>query len=760
VGNDQRIHMGTTHMANDGNVRETNSDDWILREYRSHYREKEDKSAPTGPFVPVGGEPPDPPDPPRSAGEDPDGISDIMRRLESAGFTHVNLIGKGGMAFVFKGVDPDTSAYVAIKVMRIHSGAETNIRRFLREIVTTAKLDHPNIVGIRTGLSDLPPGLCYFTMQLVPGRSLAELMHPESAGGKARREFANAHPNSYMREAAVLVRDIANAVAYLHARSVFHRDLKPANVLVIEHWTDTELGETPSPTSPLPADAKVFGHPMVADFGLASAEWDEESLTQSLDRLGTPRYMAPEQARSGRGADEAVDIWALGMILYELLTLGRHPFDTGSGQLPPRVDLLDLIRSSKEIPARSAARTRNPQIPHDLNTICMKCLSKLPAERYASANLVADLDSFLAGQPIAARPFSAFERIWKWVKRNRRLVTVVSAVVLVAAGAIASILWLEHERAAKAKKLLAERRHEYDEIKVLDVAQPPEEEQLHDLCQRFGQKWNASSLDLEEAIEVRLALVRRGQSSLLLGRFDDAVRELSEAIEFLGDNPELQRRESANYHVIQLLAHGTRAEAYEHLARSVLPLSPSLDAARRAEVKVGALNLARALVDLDFLQRKLPQVNGSAPLDFTVSVETMNKATAAWPLNLTRLRPYLGLFRTAGDLEAAVAVADVLDECPTLYAADAHYEVAGIYADAVSAGTKGDRDVYAAAAVRHLERGVQNGLGSVPGRPSRVGPSPSLRDRLLSDPVFNAIRQHPQFVTFVNGLPPAAPPRK
>jgi serine/threonine-protein kinase len=270
-------------------------------------------------------------------------------------------IGRGGMGVVFKAHQRSLNRTVALKmVLRGELASDAELARFRAEAESAARLEHPNIVTVHeVGDSD---GRAYFSMKYVEGKTLASLL----ANGPLPP-----------REAARSVAIIARAVQHAHEHGVLHRDLKPSNVLI---------------------DGQ--GQLYVTDFGLAKRVEGGASLTRTGAIVGTPSYMAPEQAAGGRGAiGPASDVYSLGAILYELLT-GRPPFQGASP-----VDTIMLVLDQEPVPPRRL----NPKVERELDIICLKCLEKASDLRYASAaELAADLEAFLQGEPISARPSNIF----------------------------------------------------------------------------------------------------------------------------------------------------------------------------------------------------------------------------------------------------------------------------------------------------------------------------------------------------------------
>jgi WD40 repeat protein/tRNA A-37 threonylcarbamoyl transferase component Bud32 len=334
-------------------------------------------------------------------------------------------IARGGMGVVYKARQVSLNREVALKRILADKATSPNtLRRFRIEAEAAAHLDHPNIVPIYdVGESDGQP---YFTMKLVEGGSLSsrldEFQVPVPGEGPIPGRGVL---HLRLARLAELLAAVARAVHHAHQRGILHRDLKPANILLDD-----------------------AGQPMVTDFGLAKRVGQDINLTGSQAIIGTAAYMPPEQAMPSKdGLTVAADIYALGAILYELLT-GRPPI-VGNNYFETLVKVLE------ETPLPPRQRNRN--VPRDLEAICLKCLHREPAGRYASAlELAEDLDRWRAGDAISLRPASTVERAWRWARRNRLAGALLGAVAaLLIVGTIGSMLAAWHIAAARDQERAA-----------------------------------------------------------------------------------------------------------------------------------------------------------------------------------------------------------------------------------------------------------------------------------------------------------------
>jgi Leucine-rich repeat (LRR) protein/tetratricopeptide (TPR) repeat protein len=383
--------------------------------------------------------------------------SGIRPQIRSFGdYEVIEEIARGAMGVVYKARQISLNRTVALKMILAGQFAgEESIQRFRTEAEAAAQLDHPNIVPIYE-IGQFQDHH-YFSMRLMEGGTLSRRLH---------RYVEN------LRAGAELLATIARAVHYAHQRGVLHRDLKPANILM---------------------DAE--GRPAVTDFGLAKLLESESGLTVSGAIMGTPSYMAPEQAAGeGKTLTTAADVYGLGAILYHMLT-GTPPFQEAT-------PLGTLRKVMEEEPSRPTSINR--RIDRDLETICLKCLEKDPARRYGSAEALAqDLEHWLRGEPITARRITQWERTFKFIKRHKAETSLTAASVVVLIGVIISFL----------VRVSAERdRAEFEKDRAEST--------------------------LEDLKTTAPALFAQAQAEMANERFDEALKIITFAITLMPDNAE------------------------------------------------------------------------------------------------------------------------------------------------------------------------------------------------------------------------------
>ncbi len=470
---------------------------------------------------------------------------------EFPGHEVLDRLGRGGMGIVYRARDARLGRIVALKTLaEARYATREQIERFLDEARAVARLRHPNIVAIHAiGEHEERP---YLSLEFVEGGSLA---HRLVDGPMAPRP------------AAELVETLARAIDVAHRAGVVHRDLKPSNVLLTAE-----------------------GVPKVSDFGLAKLMDSDSALTCSGQVMGTPSYMAPEQAENSKQVGPAADVYALGAILYQELT-GRPPFLGDSA-----LETIKLVANTEAVPP---TRLR-PNVPRDLETICLSCLEKDPARRYESAAALGeDLRRFLDGRPIVARPVGVPGRLLRWARRNRTLAAVSAASAVLAAicalGAPAFFaLWL----AARAER----QRAELARGNAMDAL--AETEQAHrqtDAARRRAEAardravtairdilgTEAGDLVLEEARPYRQLLTAAG------------LQEAQELVRALEDDPQAEIQVVYGHLALAgLQLDSGQAQAAAESGRKALALAEALDARRhsRESRELLALTLHRLFV--------------------------------------------------------------------------------------------------------------------------------------------------------------------
>lgn len=476
----------------------------------------------------------------------------LARPPAIAGYEILRELGRGNMGVVYQARQAGIERVVALKMVLagIHARV-TDLQRFLTEACVVGRLQHPNIVQVHeVGQCD---GVPFFSMEYISGGTLARQL-----GGRPRP----------FREAANLVRTLARAVHYAHERGVVHRDLKPANILLapIEHRS---RGSSNALAPGLWIDGEQTWMPKVADFGLAKQLDVPVGNTQSDAVLGTPAYMAPEQAEGrSRHVGPAADVYALGVILYETLT-GRPPHNAAS----PAETVLLLFNSEPPPPSRL-----QPRLPRDLETICLKCLQKDPRRRYATAEALAvDLERFLAGEPIAARPISWVEQLWKWSRRRPVAATLTACSVAAVVLGGAAVVWHQVDLQNELNHALARERagREAEEAAANAVRLAAERDRVKD-CLHLAEE----ALARNDWTEARVQLARVHDDSAagpelaeLYARADHLLRQTEERQSVRSRYERfVQRRNDALFHAALFGANdlATSLRAVDTAAREAL----------------------------------------------------------------------------------------------------------------------------------------------------------------------------------------------
>jgi tetratricopeptide (TPR) repeat protein len=442
-------------------------------------------------------------------------------------------IGSGGMGSVYLAVRVDDyHQQVALKVMRAGLATDELLQRFRTERQVLAGLNHPHIARLLDG-GTAEDGLLYFVMEYIEGRPIDRHCNDQALSARDR---------------ARLLLPVCAAVEYAHRHTVVHRDLKPGNVLVT-------------------AD----GSPKVLDFGLAKRLAPEPAAgdraggrTETGVILGTPGYMAPEQAGGKSGeTGPAADVWALGAILYELLT-GRPPFRADT----PLDTLMQVLREEPVPPSRL-----HPKLPRDLETVCLKCLQKEPHKRYPSARALGDdLQRFLDGVPIQARPVGAVARLYRWGRRNPKVAVLSALLLLALVSGFVTVTWLW--RVAEARGEEAKRQRDRAEKNFNRVFSAIEES--------LTQVSKSKELQTEDLLPFRRKLLDAARR-----HFDQFVREL-------GDNPRaLEQLARAHLRLGQIEdACGRNAEGVAEMRKAVAVTSRLLDETPGSRAYQSLLGLA------------------------------------------------------------------------------------------------------------------------------------------------------------------------
>jgi tetratricopeptide (TPR) repeat protein/tRNA A-37 threonylcarbamoyl transferase component Bud32 len=585
------------------------------------------------------------------------------------GYEILDELGRGGMGIVYKARQVRLNRVVALKMVLAGAHARPeDLVRFQAEAEAVAQIQHPHIVQIfEVGQH---AGLPFFALEYLEGPSLHDKL--EGAPLPAR-------------EAARLVETLGRAMQAAHERGIIHRDLKPANVLL-----DRE------------------GRPKVTDFGLAKRVEGGAGLTQTGAIMGTPSYMAPEQAaRKSHRIGPAADVYALGAILYELLT-GRPPFKAAT----PLETLYQVVYEEPVPPRRLQSKT-----PRDVETICLKCLHKEPGKRYASATALADdLKRFLNGEPIEARPVGAWERGVKWARRRPAVAALLALLLVVVVGGFFGMtgLWLgaaAKEREARSEKERADRearaaREAEADTRafstflvddVLAVARPEGVQRGLGVDVTVARALEAAEPHLATKFAARPLAEAQARHAIgvtwrNLGRYAAAEQHLRRAVDLFGqqlgpDDP--QTLNSANSLGVTLGHAGRPAEAIAVLER-VRDGRVTTLGADHPDTLVTLNNLAGAYRDAG-------QTAEAIALFERVRDAQVTSLGADHPLTLVTLNNLANEYRTAGQTAGAIALlervrdarstklgADHPDTLTTLNDLAVTYRAAGQTAEAIA----------------------------------------------------------------------------
>jgi tetratricopeptide (TPR) repeat protein len=459
------------------------------------------------------------------------------------GYVITELLGQGGMGSVYRARHLRLGRMVALKTIAGDHASGPRLARFQAEAQALARLHHPHVVQIYEVSES--KGLPYFAMEFLEG------------GGLDRKLAGTPQPP---KDAARTVEVLARAIHDAHEHGIVHRDLKPANVLLTHD-----------------------GEPKISDFGLVKRLQDDTAQTRTGDILGTPLYMAPEQvAGSSSAIGPCTDIYALGAILYEMLT-GRPPFRGTT-----TVETFELTRSAEPV----SPRRLQPGVPRDLETICLKCLEKPPDKRYASARALADdLARFLVNRPIAARRAGLAYRLGKWARRRPAVAALVAVVLVAALGTAGLGIWYNaglrsaaqraDERSRLARGVVDDMYTKVAEEWLIDepFKDPLRQEFLEKAMHLYKEFVREEGNDPRVVRESALAHFRLGQIHRILNRHAAAQEEYRQAIvlqkslyDRFRDDPQY-RQDLANSHnwLGELLRESggalTQAEAHYNTAR-------------------------------------------------------------------------------------------------------------------------------------------------------------------------------------------------
>jgi len=489
-------------------------------------------------------------------------ISDTNWRLGN--YEILEEIGRGGMGVIYRARQRHSRRIVALKrVLSYHADSRGTLARFRREAEAAASLDQPNILPIYE-VGESEEGVPFFSMKYASGGSLQEV-------GPALRNDP--------REIVRLMAKVTRAVQYAHRQGILHRDLKPGNILL---------------------DGR--GEPLVSDFGLAKWLDTASDLTRTLTIFGTPGYIAPEQAEGPAASlKPSADVYSLGAILFDLLA-GRPPF---LGE-----HALAVIRQTADKPAPKL-RSLVPHADRDLETICARCLEREPAARYSSAGeLAEDLERWLEGRPIVARPVLRPAQVWRWSRRNP--VLAGAAAALIALLMLVGGLFTSHGRSeAQAKAEMAKLRQavaEWAQVQA-QVCQPGEKQMQEDVYLQFAKRLEIDAKQLQAKLPLfAISLTRapgvstyeRANAAYVVKEYDEAERWAMQAAN------EARKARPANARAVidALELAGLSAQGGIQYSRAMQHFR---EAERFADVNRDSeewANLQNAIADLLFAQGK------------------------------------------------------------------------------------------------------------------------------------------------------------
>ncbi len=521
-----------------------------------------------------------------------------------------SMLGVGGFGLVYRAYDPQLDRVVALKIPRLETLlAKADRERFLREARTASSLDHPQLATIYEAGQAGP--ICYIASACYGGGTLHDMLRDKGP--------------LPVRTAARLVQALARAMQHAHSRGVLHRDIKPSNVL----FDDSAAGDGEP-------DALVRAA-RITDFGLARSLDQDQKLTLTGTLIGTPAYMSPEQAESRQeDISTASDIYSLGAVLYELLS-GQPPHEREN-----LLATLEAVRSADPQPLSRLA----PHVPRDLAAICQKCLHKEPARRYASAHdLAEDLERWLSGRAVEARPLATRQRLLRWGRRHPALSALLATVVL-GVSAVAAVSSFAYFRVQQARDELADANVQLRESLDAQVSIV-----LEDLLSRQTQLTPAHRKYLQSALDSYEQFARHQ------GNTRQARRDVAQAYARVGD---IHTR--LGQHQAAVSAYQTAIEKYDDLARDAGPDTRLV--LERSQV-IGSLaqllrNLEQISESESLLRRSITELQQLAPAESAQREEAQHRLAAQMAVLGTILKNSQRLDESGHMLRDALAIQEQL----------------------------------------------------------------------------------------------------